>query len=950
MDNMSSIDKAQSVAPVIERAAELTSQSRAREGNFSNIWVVNHLARAGLVLAPWWSTVRDNQLRNFWKGSDHLSGALYAMISRMSAIPYVVKPRDRSIKNYVSSAEQTKRVLDDSVEFGGGWISMYSSFVEDLLCLAGTTRVHLGGDRLGKTKSIRDIVKDKDAGPVLSIDSRGNIVEKNINQWHVSPLGNRRWWWISTDKTSGHSGNNRGGVFMTEDHPVLSEHGWLPARDIIAGMKVATGDPVPSEDQMKIIIGGLLGDMSIGKIRNRSILRFTQGAKQEEWLDRKIDSLSGFRWTGRRTTKIKTDKGNDSEFIGVNSRASAGLNDLRDRWYPNGRISLCREDVDRYFSPLMMSVWFCDDGSLQRNYTKAGSETSPSAYLYTNNFSEKDVEWLVGYLSRKGFRCKLYKSDIKQKESCYIYVTADGTKKLMEYIGKYVPTCMRYKLSQDAPEYDSSLWEAGTATPYYDTVVQSHERNYYSGHSVCKTTYHIGVEETRNFIAANLAVHNTQDNGAFLEVIGEGRTDGPIIGKPISLANLDAARCSRTGDPIYPVVYQDVDGNRYKYHASRVIYTAQMESPIAEMNKVGFCAVSRCVNIAQTLMDIIVYKQEKLGSRPHRQIIITKGGLDPSDLQTAFQLAENTMDSQGLSRYAKVVVGGSSAIPEAGLEVLELSSMPDGFDEQTSIVLGMATIALALGTDPRDLFPAMQGGATRADAILQHLKQRGKGPGQIIQATEQQINSKFLPPYLKFEFDFQDDSEDRQKAEIRKIRADARVQDMSTGAMPDRVIREKMLEDGDLTYEQFEYGELTSGRLVNGNDVLSLFWSKDPNIKKYLNLGVEDPLDISGNNPEDMKDRIRDKYENVLEVLANSNSPDEIWEARRCQSALVKLELAYLTGTYTENPAINQQNGESSPAVAVEGRVRTVDAGAPTESDTGNPDHDPMDTSDGEPE
>ena len=63
--------------------------------------------------------------------------------------------------------------------------------------------------------------------------------------------------------------------------------------------------------------------------------------------------------------------------------------------------------------------------------------------------------------------------------------------------------------------------------------------------------------------------------------------------------------------------------------------------------------------------------------------------------------------------------------------------LPDGFDEQTSILYGMAAIALAFGVDARELFPAMSAGATRADALLQHLKQRGKGPGQILQMTEQ---------------------------------------------------------------------------------------------------------------------------------------------------------------------------------------------------------------------
>jgi len=83
------------------------------------------------------------------------------------------------------------------------------------------------------------------------------------------------------------------------------------------------------------------------------------------------------------------------------------------------------------------------------------------------------------------------------------------------------------------------------------------------------------------------------------------------------------------------------------------MYASQMTSPIADMFGVGFSAVSRAINVSQTLIDILLYKQEKLGSRPHREIIITKGGLDPNDLREAFMIAESEMDSQGLARYSK---------------------------------------------------------------------------------------------------------------------------------------------------------------------------------------------------------------------------------------------------------------------------------------------------------
>lgn len=406
----------------------------------------------------------------------------------------------------------------------------------------------------------------------------------------------------------------------------------------------------------------------------------------------------------------------------------------------------------------------------------------------------------------------------------------------------------------------------------------------------------------------------TQDNGGFMEIIGPGYVDGPIIGAPVSFSHLDSARCQRTGNPIYPVIYQDLDGVLHKIHFSRIMFNSIQKSPIREMLGVGFCSVSRCTNVAQTLLDILIYKQEKLGSRPHRQLIITQGGLDPKDLQTAFEISEEMMDSQNLQRYSKVVVGGSQTLPEADLKVIDLSSMPDGFNEETSIMLGMATIALAFGTDARELFPSMGAGATRADALLQHLKQRGKGPGQILQLTENLMNYKYLPPYLQFQADFQDDAQDRQTAEIRGVRANTRVQTLASGAADERALRLQMYNDGEITREQLERLELDSGRLENGDNVLSLFFSNDANFRRLLKLpGVDNPLDTKTYNPDYILMAIADQKAAVYDLMVNGKSEDDMDVAHKANAALTQLELLYMPAEQQlqeEKNAIFQQSSK----------------------------------------
>jgi hypothetical protein len=429
----------------------------------------------------------------------------------------------------------------------------------------------------------------------------------------------------------------------------------------------------------------------------------------------------------------------------------------------------------------------------------------------------------------------------------------------------------------------------------------------------------------------------TTDNGAFAEVIGEGDPAGPIIGKPISVAHLDSSRCQRTGNAEYPVLYRSSSGKLHKMHFSRVMFASQMTSPIEDKLGVGFCAVSRCINVAQVLVDILTYEQEKLGSRPHRAILIAKGGLEPQDVAAAFQLAEQSMDSQGLSRYSKVVLTGAASMPEASIEKVELSSLPDGFNEETSIQLGMAAIALAFGVDARELFPAMGSGATRADAMLQHIKQRGKGPGQILQVIEQLFNYKYLPSSMKLVFDLQDDAQDRQEAEISKIRADRRVQDVESGAINVRITRELMLEDKEITRRQFERLELEDGRLSDGAPVIALFYADSGEYEDWLDVGTTDPLDKESNDEKAMLQIIRDRFAQVSVILAKeSGNLSKIDKAMEALAALTLLDEYYRSPEEMSLAELFTGKEEELDPKADDPRVRTQDNLTPNDNNEVN--------------
>ena len=393
----------------------------------------------------------------------------------------------------------------------------------------------------------------------------------------------------------------------------------------------------------------------------------------------------------------------------------------------------------------------------------------------------------------------------------------------------------------------------------------------------------------------------TCDNGGFFEIIGPGPKDGPLTGPPTGLAHLDSWRCTRTSSTEYPVVYYDRDGSRYKLHYTRVAEFSQYASAIDDMNGVGLSWASRAINTAQNLIDIGRYKQEKLGSRPMRGILIGKG-VPNGLIANALGIASAGMDAKGLSRFAQIPLI-DELDPESSIELLDLASLPDGYDEQTATTLGMYSIALAGGVPPRWLWPATAAGATKSDAMFQHYAGASGAAGQLLRQVQIMLGGsersmvhttgKLLPPQLKLIFDFQDDVLDQLQADIQATRSASRQQNLSSGVTTARVERERMVGFGEITEAQFIDMELQDGRLPDGADVLTLFRSDAPLILELLALDVADPLDVRANDADAMVQMLGRAELDAAAVMTSAATGRRKRAARMALAALRKLRDLY---------------------------------------------------------
>lgn len=802
----------------------------------------------------WWSPARDIYLDKFWPTEPFLAGAIFSIASRNSSFRYeLAGPRDQVIW-----AQQ----LLAQADFGKGWQSFMMKITQDYLCLGGRSTVMLGGERRGRRRYIRDIVRDRDPGPVLTIDKDGHLVERPIVGWHKTPLGDRRWVRLSLEH--GSLQKRKGGLWLTHDHRVLTVNGWVKAQDLRVGDKVVSGHPELSYDQNCLFAGMMLGDACMQRrLKASSILIKLNHSL--EWLELKVKALSGLGWTPIYNAK----GGKGHRFVGCNSHYSASLSHLYDAWYPDGEKRVARQIVEDHFSPLMLAAWYMDDGTLQH---PAGKLCREVINLHTNGFGKEDVEWLAALLTEHGFKADVWPMRAKgQPTYWYIHLGVDAAEKFLEVIAPYVLPCLRYKLPDYVSDFDESLWEdIEPVNAFIDTVEAVEEKP--GPTSIQRTTYCIDVEGTHNFAVSGVIVHNCQDNAAMFEIIRPSRartkagtwydairmphpetdemiwwaydrhngtvgsqyeldfkvTDNPLD-LPIGIAHLDSQHAIRTGNPEYPIIYTDLSGKDHKLSMYQVVTLEEMPSPRKNMNNVQVCAVSRSLRLAQTLRDMLIYKQEKVSGRFARAIHLTNADADA--IEDAVKQANANADNRNLMRYSQPIIAAvldPNAKPV--VETIELASLPDGFDEETAMRWYIAGLALDLGVDYGFLAPLpgnRLGTSTQAEAAERQAK--GKSSRLFLNKLEHVFNfSGILPRNVTIKFAVPDPYEEseRDRALARRARSISTL--IQAGVITPEIARQMLLDWHDLSPDYLALlGEedLTPTMTLSGSEVPSQSYS-----------------------------------------------------------------------------------------------------------------------------
>jgi hypothetical protein len=257
--------------------------------------------------------------------------------------------------------------------------------------------------------------------------------------------------------------------------------------------------------------------------------------------------------------------------------------------------------------------------------------------------------------------------------------------------------------------------------------------------------------------SASLSYYNT-DMGYVVELGREGQ-GGPLR----ALYHVDPTQCQLSGDNENPLSYFPPRAAMQKWGYDDFIRGTSMPSIEERYNGLGFCAVSRVVEIARLLTAVMEHDLEMMGAKAPRGLLILKG-ISESQWKSAMEARSEELNGEGYQYFAPVAVLASMV--DADAKLVALSQLPAQFDMKTFTDLMMFTYALSFGYDPIEFWPVQFGSLGRGEeTAIQKEKATAKGGQDFARSHQEQIQD-VIPETLQFEYEERDDAGELLAAQV----------------------------------------------------------------------------------------------------------------------------------------------------------------------------------------
>lgn len=293
----------------------------------------------------------------------------------------------------------------------------------------------------------------------------------------------------------------------------------------------------------------------------------------------------------------------------------------------------------------------------------------------------------------------------------------------------------------------------------------------------------------RNGMSNSAQSYYGADIGCIVE-IGRAIKNGPLA----KLYSVDPASCRLTGDIDQPLEYTNGKTDDSKeWGPNDYFRVTSMPSTRESMNGLGFCAISRCIELAQVLVGVFDHDKEQLGAKAPRGIL-TIGGLSQEQWQEALDSAEDDQKAQE-SRFFANILALASADGTVSVNLTPFSTVPSGgFDQQKFIEMIICGYALNFGYDPREFWPVSAGalGGTGTEIENQHRRATTKGGLDFPLGFQEKLQEE-LPDTIQFEIEQRDVNGDISELDLKQ-RIVSMINDLRTKPNPD--------EPADITFDE----------------------------------------------------------------------------------------------------------------------------------------------------
>jgi hypothetical protein len=335
-----------------------------------------------------------------------------------------------------------------------------------------------------------------------------------------------------------------------------------------------------------------------------------------------------------------------------------------------------------------------------------------------------------------------------------------------------------------------------------------------------------GLTGWRPGCSAAALSYYTSNLGGVVELGRDGK-NGPVR----KLFHVDPTQCKMTNSMVTPLRYYPSktgigSGERDKNWTTQdFMRCVSMPSILERMNGVGYCALMRCLTLAQIMISVYQHDKESLGARAPRGLLLLMGITEKQWLDS-MKGREAKLESKGFKYYDAVAVLASAGLEQIDAKLIALSQLPAGFNLQEFTSLLMYGYALCFGYDPSEFYPVQFGSLGRGTEMeVQHEKATSKGGMNFAFSLQEQLQREdVLPSTLAYEFDERDDTGDLLAAQSAKAQVDVFRAMRETGLQSDGVggisrdefrmlLVDKGLIDQDWTLEpdQAEATDETSG-------------------------------------------------------------------------------------------------------------------------------------------